>query len=67
MMLNITILGVDHRYGNIKTAHTCFPAGVIAHDREPTFKNNLLVYDGRYYSVGEGHKEFTADKMLDQD
>lgn len=67
MMLNITILGVDHGYGNIKTAHTCFPAGVIAHDREPTFKNNLLVYDGRYYSVGEGHKEFTADKMLDQD
>ena len=63
----ITILGLDHGYGNIKTAHACFPAGVLAYDREPTFKSNLLVYEGKYYVVGEGHKEFTADKMLDED
>ena len=61
------IIGIDHGYGNIKTAHTCFQTGVTAHDREPTFKSNLLVYGGRYYTVGDGHKEFTGDKIQDMD
>lgn len=61
------IIGIDHGYGNIKTAHCCFKTGVAAYDKEPTFKNNLLVYDGRYYLIGEEHKEFVADKMNDPD
>ena len=61
------IIGVDHGYGNIKTANFCFTAGVTAFDQEPTFKSNLLVYDGRYYLIGEEHKEFTVDKMADMD
>ena len=61
------IIGIDHGYGNIKTAHYCFRTGVTAYDKEPTFKRNMLVYDGRYYIVGDEHKEFTADKMNDQD
>ena len=36
------IIGIDHGYGNIKTAHTCFKTGVSAYDKEPTFKSNLL-------------------------
>lgn len=61
------IIGLDHGYGNMKTAHTCFQTGVTRHDREPTFKSNLLFYDGKYCTIGEEHKEFTADKMNDQD
>lgn len=61
------IIGVDHGFGNIKTAHTCFRTGVTIHSKEPTFKNGLLVCDGKYYTVGEGHKEFIADKMVDSD
>ena len=61
------IIGLDHGYGNIKTAHACFPTGVTRHEKEPTFKSNLLFYDGTYYTIGEEHKEFTADKMTDQD
>ncbi|HCG35073.1 MAG TPA: plasmid segregation actin-type ATPase ParM, partial [Clostridiales bacterium] len=61
------IIGIDHGYGNIKTAHTCFKTGVAAYDKEPTFKTNLLVYGGRYYLIGEEHKEFAADKMQDMD
>ena len=52
---------------NMKTAHTCFQTGVTRHEKEPTFKSNLLFYDGQYYTIGEEHKEFTADKMTDQD
>lgn len=61
------IIGIDHGYGNIKTTHCCFKTGVAAYDKEPTFKSNLLVYEGRFYLIGEEHKEFTADKMLDSD
>ena len=61
------VIGIDHGYGNIKTARTCFQTGVTTHDQEPTFKSNLLVYGGRYYTVGDGHKEFTADKIRDTD
>ena len=61
------IIGIDHGYGNIKTAHCVFQTGVAVYDKEPTFKSNLLVYDGTYYIIGEEHKEFSADKMLDKD
>lgn len=61
------IIAIDHGYGNIKTSHTCFKTGVSAHEKEPTFKSNLLIYDGRYYIIGEDHKEFVAEKMNDQD
>ena len=61
------IIGIDSGYGNTKTAHFCFPTAVTAHDREPIFKMNLLVYNGRYYTIGEGHKEFVAEKAVDQD
>ena len=61
------VIAVDHGYGNMKTAHTCFKTGVTAYDQEPTFKSNMLVFDGRYYIIGEGHKEFVAEKMNDPD
>ena len=61
------IIGIDHGYQNIKTAHAIFKAGVTPCDTEPIFKNNLLVYQDRYYIIGDEHKEFTAVKMNDQD
>lgn len=61
------IIGIDNGYGNIKTANCCFPAGLTAHDTEPVFKDELLIYGGRYYLIGTGHKEFTADKTGDDD
>ena len=64
---NPIIIGIDHGYGNIKTAHCCFKTGVAAYDKEPTFKSNMLVYEGKYYIVGEEHKEFISDKMTDSD
>ncbi len=70
MNLNTTkpvIIGIDHGYGNIKTAHVIFKSGVTAYDKEPTFTRNMLTYDGRYYIIGDEHKEFAAAKMYDQD
>ncbi len=64
---NPIIIGIDHGYGNIKTAHCCFRTGVAVYDKEPTFKNNLLVYENNFYTIGEEHKEFISDKMTDED
>ena len=61
------IIGVDHGYQNIKTAHAIFKSGVTAYEKEPIFKNNMLIYQDRYYIIGDEHKEFTAVKMNDQD
>lgn len=64
---NKVIIGIDHGDGNIKTANHVFRTGVLQSDGEPLFTKNLLVYDGKYYTVGEGHTEFTADKQKDGD
>lgn len=61
------VIGIDHGFGNVKTSHACFKTGVTAHDKEPTFKSDLLVYEGRCYTIGEEHKEFIPDKAGDQD
>ena len=61
------IVGIDHGYGNIKTANHCFKTGVMGFDAEPLFTKDMLEYDGRYYLIGEGHKEFLPDKIKDED
>lgn len=61
------IIGIDHGYGNIKTANHIFRTGLLKHDAEPLFTKNMLLYDSRYYTIGEGHKEFTSEKQIDED
>ena len=64
---NKVIIGIDHGYGNIKTANHIFKTGVMEYDTEPLFTNDMLVYGGKYYTIGEGHKEFKAEKQNDDD
>ena len=66
-MNNTKIIGIDHGYGNMKTANHCFPSGVLSFDVEPLFTGNMLTYNGKYYLIGEGHKEFAPDKIKDED
>lgn len=39
------IIGIDYGYGNMKTANCCFQKGVTVYDKEPIFKDNLLVWN----------------------
>ena len=59
------IIGIDHGYGNIKTANHIFKTGVAESDAEPVFGTNVLFYGGKYYLIGENHKEFSANKITD--
>lgn len=61
------IVAVDAGYGNMKTASCAFPTGLVAYDEKPYFTENLLLYNGRYYIIGSGHKEFTDQKVMDED
>ena len=67
VLKNTMVIGIDHGYGNIKTANTVTPTGITAYSTEPTFSGNILFYDGTYYRMGEGHKEFISDKAMDND
>ena len=40
---NTKIIGIDHGYGNMKTANCCFPTGITAYDHEPLFTADMQV------------------------
>ena len=61
------LIGIDHGYGNMKTRHTVFKSGVKCYGMEPAIASNVLVYDGKYYVIGESHKVFIASKNEDED
>lgn len=63
----VAVIGIDHGYGNIKTANSVTPTGITAYDSKPTFEGNILCYDNKFYRIGEGHKAFLADKSEDED
>ena len=66
-MNGIKIIGVDNGYGNTKTVNHCFKTGILSYDAEPLFTREMLIYDGRYYLIGEGHKEFVGEKTRDDE
>lgn len=39
---NTKIIGIDHGYGNMKTANCCFSTGITAYDHEPLFTADML-------------------------
>ena len=61
------ILAVDHGYGNIKTANTVFSNGFVERDTEPVMSTDYLYYGGKYYVLNQGYKNYTKDKVVDND
>lgn len=64
---NFLIVGIYHGYGNIKIANTVTPTGITKPDAAPTFLKNIIYFDGSYYLIGEGYKEYLTDKCEDKD
>ena len=46
------IIGLDHGYGNIKTAHRVFRTGVEYFEEEPIVSMNYIKYKDKYYVIG---------------
>lgn len=64
---NFYIIGVDAGYGNMKTARTIYPTGLVAMDTKPFFDGDILEYNGTWYRIGEGRKAYNPDKTADED
>ena len=43
------IIGIDHGYGNIKTARRVFPTSVIKADEAPAISSEYIEYNGSFY------------------
>ena len=50
------IIGVDHGYAAMKTAHFAFPSGLVAYEHEPYTLSNVLEYGGKFYVAGSGRQ-----------
>lgn len=48
------IIGVDHGYSAMKTAHICFPSGIVRYEHEPYTNRGVLRIEGKYYVCGTG-------------
>lgn len=51
-MSDLIIIGVDHGYAAMKTAHFSFPTGLVEYEHEPYTQKDVLEYGGKYYVVG---------------
>ncbi|MBC5715737.1 ParM/StbA family protein [Flintibacter faecis] len=61
------IIGVDHGYAAMKTAHFSFPTGLVAYEHEPYTLNDVLEYGGKYYVVGSGRQPIQKNKTQTED
>ena len=56
------IIGIDHGYAAIKTAHCTFPAGVVGYSHRPYSMENVLELEDMYYIIGSGRQPLQKDK-----
>ena len=66
-MSEMIIIGVDHGYAAMKTAHFSFPTGLMEYEHEPYTQKNVLEYGGRYFVVGSGRQPLQKDKIQTED
>ncbi len=45
------IVGVDHGYAAMKTAHFSFPSGLVAYEHEPYTLKDVLEYGGKFVTI----------------
>ena len=59
------IIGIDHGYYAIKTAHSSFPAGLISYgEHEPYTRQGLLEFGGCFFVCGTGRQPIQRDKTI---
>ena len=61
------IIGVDHGYAAMKTAHFAFPSGLVAYEHEPSTLSNVMEYNSKFYVVGSGRQPLQKDKTQAED
>ena len=59
------IIGIDHGYYAIKTAHCSFAAGLTSYgEHEPYTRQGLLEFGGCFFVCGSGRQPIQRDKTI---
>lgn len=66
MNKNVEIIAIDHGWSHIKTRSTVFVSGV-EENVSPTFFDNVLEYNGRFYNIGGKRIEVKNTKVDNND
>jgi 8-oxo-dGTP pyrophosphatase MutT (NUDIX family) len=65
---NTKIIGIDHGYGNIKTANHCFKSGIAGYDSEPLLQNKSQTWSfpKGHMEVGETEEETAIREIFEE-
>ena len=59
------IIGIDHGYYAIKTAHCSFPAGLTSYgEHEPYTRQGLLEFGGCFFVCGTGRQPIRKRSII---
>ena len=58
------VIGIDHGNSQIKTLNCVFPSGIIDHGVVDPGRDNILEFEGRYYSAAMDHASLERDKTV---
>lgn len=59
------LIAIDHGNKQIKCTHRTFTSGLMESDTRPPFGDEILKYQGRYYSISERRIPYMRDKTVD--
>lgn len=59
----LEVIGIDHGWSQIKTSNHCFNTSIKELANAPAFHDNVLEYDGKYYSLGDERLEVLDSKV----
>ena len=65
-MDNKIIIGVDHGNRFIKSSEGIYSSGYVESSTVPVITENLLHYNGKYYSIGGKRVKYHYDKTVDE-
>ena len=60
------LISIDHGNKQIKTNRRTFVAGLHESDTRPPFGQNILHYNGKYYTLSEQRIPYMRDKTVDE-
>ena len=66
MEKRLEIIAIDNGWSNIKTVNTVFSTAVNQIANEPGIFDNILQYEGKFYSVGGKRLEVKDNKVTDE-
>ena len=60
------LLAIDHGNYNIKTPHPCFLAGLAEHSVRPPMADEVLEYEGKFWTLSGKRLSYRRDKTQDE-